>query len=411
MAYIGTQPKDVRSFGKAKFDFTATQGQTAFTGADDDGKTLGFTDGQINVYVNGILMDDSDYSTSGSNTVTLSAAANANDIISVVALQTDIPNSDYVPATGGTFTGDVTFDGSILTKNENGGELQLLNNSGAVKGLIDFGDYDNDGEGQLRFLNLSTDDGGVQIGIPQSNSVGNISFVTNNQERLRVDPTGGTIVRNYLLVGETDNGSDFQGISIRSIRDSGTATRVSFVDAQNNLATADAHMFFNHNTDGSSEVIFGTTPAGDRSTDRRLERMRINGNGHVTMPYQPSFLAFRTDGGQTTGANSTFAFNATGHNTGNHYNTSTYRFTVSGVYHFSAGVYRNSSGERWGFAKNGVHPRSAVGFVAQTTNERANSLSMTEYLSAGDYVTVREWSGISYLWWGMHSWFSGFLVG
>jgi len=116
MAYIGTQPKDIRSFGKAKFDFTATQGQTAFTGADDDGKTLGFTDGQVSVYVNGILMDESDYTTSGSNTVTLTSAANLNDIISIVALQTDIPNSDYVPATGGTFSGDVTFDGAFTSQ-------------------------------------------------------------------------------------------------------------------------------------------------------------------------------------------------------------------------------------------------------------------------------------------------------
>lgn len=107
MPYIGTQPKDVRSFGKAQFDFTATQGQTAFTGADDDGKTLGFTEGQIQVYVNGILMDASDYTTSNANTVTLVSAANLNDIITVVALQTDIPNSDYVPISGGTFTGDV----------------------------------------------------------------------------------------------------------------------------------------------------------------------------------------------------------------------------------------------------------------------------------------------------------------
>ena len=102
MPYIGTQPKDVRSFGRAKFDFTATQGQTAFTGADDDSKTLGFTDGQIEVYVNGILMDESDFTTSNGNTVTLASAANLNDIISIVALQTDIPNSDYVPASGGT---------------------------------------------------------------------------------------------------------------------------------------------------------------------------------------------------------------------------------------------------------------------------------------------------------------------
>lgn len=118
MPYIGTQPKDVRSFGKVQFDFTATQGQTAFTGADDDGKTLGFTEGQIQVYVNGILMDASDYTTSNTNTITLVSAANLNDIITVVALQTDIPNSDYVPISGGTFTGNISgttadFSGNV----------------------------------------------------------------------------------------------------------------------------------------------------------------------------------------------------------------------------------------------------------------------------------------------------------
>ena len=125
MAYIGTQPKDVRSFGRAKFDFTATQGQTAFTGADDDSKTLGFTDGQIEVYVNGILMDESDFTTSNGNTVTLASAANLNDIISIVAMQTDIPNSDYVPISGGTFTGNVTFSGTTSGIDMNGTELVL----------------------------------------------------------------------------------------------------------------------------------------------------------------------------------------------------------------------------------------------------------------------------------------------
>lgn len=116
MAYIGTQPKDVRSFGKAKFDYTSTQGQTAFTGADDDNKTLGFTDGQIEVFVNGILMDESDFTTSNGNTVTLASAANLNDVISIVAMQTDIPNSDYVPASGGSFTGAVTHTGAFTSK-------------------------------------------------------------------------------------------------------------------------------------------------------------------------------------------------------------------------------------------------------------------------------------------------------
>ena len=113
MSYIGTEPKDIRSFGRTKFDYTASQGQTAFTGADDDGKVLAFTTGQINVFVNGILMDDSDFTTTGTGTVTLASAANLNDVISIVSFESNIPDNDYVPASGGTFTGAVTNSGTV----------------------------------------------------------------------------------------------------------------------------------------------------------------------------------------------------------------------------------------------------------------------------------------------------------
>jgi len=113
MSYIGTEPKDIRSFGRTKFDYTATQGQTAFTGADDDGKVLAFTVGQIEVYVNGILMDDSDFTTTGTGTVTLASAANLNDVVNVVSFETNIPDSNYVPASGGTFTGNITASGTL----------------------------------------------------------------------------------------------------------------------------------------------------------------------------------------------------------------------------------------------------------------------------------------------------------
>ena len=113
MSYIGTEPKDIRSFGRTKFDYTASQGQTAFTGADDDGKVLAFTTGQINVYVNGILMDDSDFTTTGTGTVTLASAANLNDVVNIVSFESNIPDNDYVPASGGTFTGAVTHSGAI----------------------------------------------------------------------------------------------------------------------------------------------------------------------------------------------------------------------------------------------------------------------------------------------------------
>jgi hypothetical protein len=125
MSYIGTEPKDIRSFGRTKFDYTATQGQTAFTGADDDGKVLAFTVGQIEVYVNGILMDDSDFTTTGTGTVTLASAANLNDVINIVSFETNIPDSNYVPASGGTFTGNVTFSGTTSGIDMNGTELVL----------------------------------------------------------------------------------------------------------------------------------------------------------------------------------------------------------------------------------------------------------------------------------------------
>ena len=113
MSYIGTEPKDIRSFGRTKFDYTATQGQTAFTGADDDGKVLAFTVGQIEVYVNGILMDDSDFTTTGTGTVTLVSAANLNDVINIVSFESNIPDNDYVPASGGTFSGNITASGTL----------------------------------------------------------------------------------------------------------------------------------------------------------------------------------------------------------------------------------------------------------------------------------------------------------
>ena len=152
MAYIGTEPKDIRSFGRAKFDYTASQGQTAFTGADDDGKTLGFTDGQMEVFVNGILMDESDFSTSNGNTVTLASAANLNDIISIVAMQTDIPNSDYVPASGGTFTGNVSMSGTLgvtgavtasngLTVDDDGATVLTLDRATSDGTIIDAVSY------------------------------------------------------------------------------------------------------------------------------------------------------------------------------------------------------------------------------------------------------------------------------
>lgn len=177
MSYIGTEPKDIRSFGRTKFDYTATQGQTAFTGADDDGKVLAFTVGQIEVYVNGILMDDSDFTTTGTGTVTLASAANLNDVVNVVSFETNIPDSNYVPASGGTFTGNVTHSGTVTNSGNVtvGGTLGVTGAVTASNGLT----VDDDGATPLT-VDRATDNGDIIDLQKDGSTVGSIGVSGSN---------------------------------------------------------------------------------------------------------------------------------------------------------------------------------------------------------------------------------------
>jgi len=209
MSYIGTEPKDIRSFGRTKFDYTATQGQTAFTGADDDGKVLAFTVGQIEVYVNGILMDDSDFTTTGTGTVTLASAANLNDVINIVSFESNIPDNDYVPASGGTFTGNVTNSGTVTNSGNVtvGGTLGVTGATTAA-GLTASGTVqstelvaNNAGNNtNIRVQNTASGSGssdGFLIQNATNSKVylwnyenADVLFGTNGTERLKIDSSG-----------------------------------------------------------------------------------------------------------------------------------------------------------------------------------------------------------------------------
>ena len=85
--------------------FTATAGQTAFT--------IAHTQGFVQVFMNGLLLDlTTDYTSNGS-AITLTTAAAAGDEIEVVKYNT-FSVGDAVPASGGTFTGNVNIPGHIL---------------------------------------------------------------------------------------------------------------------------------------------------------------------------------------------------------------------------------------------------------------------------------------------------------
>ena len=68
--------------------YTATSGQTVFTGADDNGSTLSYTQNRINVYLNGLLLLDSDdYTQNGAGTtVTFTSGVTAGHVVDIQTL-------------------------------------------------------------------------------------------------------------------------------------------------------------------------------------------------------------------------------------------------------------------------------------------------------------------------------------
>ena len=93
--------------------YTATASQTVFSGADDNSNTLSFLDGNIIVYLNGVILEETnDYTTSGGNTVTLTTGATVDDELNIIVFK-HFTLADTVPTSGGAFTGNVDFGAGI----------------------------------------------------------------------------------------------------------------------------------------------------------------------------------------------------------------------------------------------------------------------------------------------------------
>ena len=112
MPYIGKSP----SVGlRTRYNYTATAGQTSFTGADNNNVTLTYTDTNYSdVYLNGtLLLAVTDYASTTGTSIVLTSGASLNDVLEVVVY--DIFSvADTVSATdGGTFKGNVNFSGAI----------------------------------------------------------------------------------------------------------------------------------------------------------------------------------------------------------------------------------------------------------------------------------------------------------
>ena len=97
-----------------RFTYTATAGQTTFTGADDSSNTLAYDAGFVDIYLNGIKLvsgGSADYVATNGTSVVLNTAAAVNDILQIVAYGTfELANFSINAASDVNTTGLATND-------------------------------------------------------------------------------------------------------------------------------------------------------------------------------------------------------------------------------------------------------------------------------------------------------------
>jgi hypothetical protein len=79
------------------------------------------------------------------------------------------------------------------------------------------------------------------------------------------------------------SGTRFNGMSLNLTDASASNLRSSFIDTRNESDIAVVNVGVDSLTDGSSDFYIGTTPAGSRASDRRVERLRVSGNGTISV--------------------------------------------------------------------------------------------------------------------------------
>lgn len=106
--YFGRAVDQPLSYAMQLFKYVATASQTAFTGADYNGAILAFSGNDVDVYLNGVHLDSTDYTPSNGDTITLASGASASDELVIRAFRAFTVTDTVSKASGGTFSGEIT---------------------------------------------------------------------------------------------------------------------------------------------------------------------------------------------------------------------------------------------------------------------------------------------------------------
>ena len=113
------------------FVYTATSGQSAFTGADNNSSILNYTAGNILVQVNGVIqVTGVDYTATNGSTVTLTDAADSGDAIVISAFNTG--NVAFGQAVEQDFKYNIAGTPSVVEDSDTSGNILSINTLGTI---------------------------------------------------------------------------------------------------------------------------------------------------------------------------------------------------------------------------------------------------------------------------------------
>ena len=165
MAYIGVSPSNgVRRV----HTYTATASQTTFSGAGAEGTSLSYKDSNyVDVYQNGVKLGDADYTATSGTSIVLGTGATASDLVVIVVFDVFSVADTVSKADGGTFDGNVTFSGEIITSTSGTSNVRVGENAGDA--IASGGNY-NVVIGDEAGTALTTGDNNVAIGFEALNT-------------------------------------------------------------------------------------------------------------------------------------------------------------------------------------------------------------------------------------------------
>ena len=292
------------------YSYTATSGQTAFTGADDNGNTLDFLEDNIIVTLNGVTLEKTaDYTVSGGNTVTLTSGAAVSDELNITAFKY-FGIADALPLSGGTLTGDLDITGTLTSDGLTVDGNIVANNGDGISsdGLIYLGGNAS-ARGKLLY-DYSLGD--LTIENTWANDAGEIYLKANGANRVEVSGNGD--ISFYEDTGTTakffwDASAESLGI--------GTSSPNGFLEIDGTTNDSPS-MFISHDGNASIGTVFGFHSGNDfrlwnyengavKFGTNNSERMRITSSGNVGIGVVPEAWNSNNTALQVGSAGSLFA--------------------------------------------------------------------------------------------------------